>query len=153
MSKKMIIIIGAAALIFLLIIGAGFFVVMNKMASIQNQGVEKVAEEEEEEEEVVIGAVYSINTFLVNLADQGGKRYLRVKIDLEISDENLKEELDQRMPQIKDSILMILPAKKFDDIKDREGKTALRNEIIKKLNSFLTTGTITYAYFTEFVVQ
>ncbi len=152
MSKKTIIIIGAVALIFLLIIGAGFFIIMNKMAAIQNQSIEKVADEEVEEESL-IGEVYTLDTFVVNLADQGGKRYLRVKIDLEISDEKLKEELEQRMPQIKDSILMILPAKKFDNIKDEEGKIALRNEITEKLNSFLKTGTITYIYFTEFVVQ
>ena len=154
MSKKVIIIIGAGALIFLLIIGAGFFLIMNKMAAIQNHSIDKVAGEEVEvEEESSIGAVFPLDTFVVNLADQGGKRYLRVKIDLEISDEKLKEELDQRMPQIKDSILMILPAKKFDNIKDEEGKIALRNEITEKLNSFLKTGSITYIYFTEFVVQ
>ena len=152
MSKKTIIIVGAVALIFLFIIGAGFFLIMNKMATIQNQSIEKVADEEVEEKPL-IGAIYSLDTFVVNLADQGGKRYLRVKIDLEISDEKLKEELDQRLPQIKDSILMILPAKKFDNIKDEEGKIALRNEIIEKLNSFLKTGSITYVYFTEFVVQ
>ena len=152
MSKKVIIIIGAGALILLLIIGAGFFLIMNKMAAIQNQSIEKVADEEVEEESS-IGAVFPLDTFVVNLADQGGKRYLRVKIDLEISDEKLKEELEQRMPQIKDSILMILPAKKFDNIKNEEGKIALRNEITEKLNSFLKTGTITYIYFTEFVVQ
>jgi flagellar FliL protein len=48
---------------------------------------------------------------------------------------------------------MILPSKRFDDISSVEGKIALRDEILEKLNSLLKQGKITNIYFKEFVVQ
>jgi len=54
---------------------------------------------------------------------------------------------------MRDSILMILPSKRFEDIKTLEGKALLRNEIIAKLNSLFGGESIANLFFTEFVVQ
>jgi flagellar basal body-associated protein FliL len=48
---------------------------------------------------------------------------------------------------------MILPSKRFEEIASMEGKTALRDEIINKLNSLFPRTVITNIFFTEFVVQ
>jgi flagellar basal body-associated protein FliL len=48
---------------------------------------------------------------------------------------------------------MILPSKRFEDIASIEGKTALRDEIIGKLNSLFPSAVISDVFFTEFVVQ
>ena len=48
---------------------------------------------------------------------------------------------------------MILPTKEFEDINSVEGKIALRDEIITKLNSFSKDAIITNIYFVEFVIQ
>ena len=48
---------------------------------------------------------------------------------------------------------MILPTKRFDDIRTVEGKTSLRNEILAKLNSLLGLEGVANIYFTEFVIQ
>ena len=90
---------------------------------------------------------------IVNLADQGGKRYLRITMELELSAPELTAEIDKRLPQLRDAILMILPTKTYAEIGSTEGKIALRDELIAKLNSFLKTGTVTTIYFSEFVVQ
>ena len=63
------------------------------------------------------------------------------------------EELDKRLPQLRDAILMILPTKQYADISSTAGKIALRDEIMARLNSYLKKGQITTIYFTEFVVQ
>jgi flagellar FliL protein len=57
------------------------------------------------------------------------------------------------MPQVRDSILMILPSKQFVDISSVEGKIALRDEILANLNGFLLQGQVSKIYFKEFVVQ
>ena len=102
----------------------------------------------------VIRSVYSLDTFIVNLADKGGRRFLRVTMDLELKDESLAGEIDKRLSQIRDSILMIIPTKRFEDINSVEGKIALSDEIMTKLNSFLKDGSsITNIYFVEFVIQ
>ncbi len=157
MSKKVLIIIISCSVLMVGGMGAGFFIMWSKVSSLSQQAVPagEETEEEAEEEEAPpeIGPMFSLDTFIVNTADAGGTRYLRVTMDLELSEETLMEELQKRMPQIRDSILMILPTRKIADIQNIEGKIALRDEIKEKLNSFLQNGSITNLYFKEFVIQ
>jgi flagellar FliL protein len=74
-------------------------------------------------------------------------------MDLELGIPELESEIEKRLPQIRDSILMILPSKRFEDISPVDGKIALRDEILQTLNGFLAKGEITNIYFKEFVVQ
>jgi len=154
MSKKTIIIIIAAVLLVLAVIGGGFFMMWKMMTTTlqQNQvATEETIDAEEQANE--IKPLYSLDTFIVNLADQGGKRYLRVTMELEIDAIELSEEINQRLPQLRNSILMIVPSKSYQDIGTAEGKAALRDDLMAQMNSFLKTGQITNIYFTEFVVQ
>ena len=166
MSNKVLIIIIAVFVLMVGMMGAGFFFIWKQMnnavaqVQIQQQaGEEADTEETPAEQEVSIGPTYKLDTLIVNLADQGGKRYLRVTMEFELKPgENLEanevvEEIEKRLPQIRDTILMILPSKQYADIATTEGKIALRDEIIAKLNTFLKKGQITTIYFTEFVVQ
>jgi flagellar FliL protein len=89
----------------------------------------------------------------VNLADPGGKRYLRITIDLELDSDQLESEIKKRLPQVRDSILTILPTKRFADISSAKGKTALRDQMQERINGLLARGQITNIYFKEFVVQ
>lgn len=147
MTKKKLVIFIIIPLIFVSV-GAVSFVVWNKTSFFSSQ-TEKVPENNSE----VIRSVYSLDTFIVNLADKGGRRFLRVTMDLELKDESLAGEIDKRLSQIRDSILMIIPTKRFEDINSVEGKIALSDEIMTKLNSFLKDGSITNIYFVEFVIQ
>ena len=157
MSTKVLIIIIGVVVLIMGTMGAGFFVLWSKMSTamtqVQNANVTEAAEEEAEQEEVTIGPIYKLDTLIVNLADQGGKRYLRITMEFELSQPELVEEIEKRMPQLRDSILMILPTKTYAEISSTQGKIALRDEILAKLNSFLKTGSITTIYFSEFVVQ
>ena len=148
MTKKNIFTVITIAVLFLGTMLAGFFVIYDKISSLELED-----KEVPENNLVGLGSIYSLDTFIVNLADQGGKRYLRVTMDLELSSEELTEELSNRIPQITDSILTLLPTKKLEDICSVKGKIALRDEIMTKLNKFLTKGRITKIYFKEFVIQ
>jgi len=74
-------------------------------------------------------------------------------MDLELVAPNDADKLTERLPQVRDRVLMILPSKRFEDIASMEGKTALRSEVINKLNSLFAKSVISNIYFTEFVVQ
>jgi flagellar FliL protein len=74
-------------------------------------------------------------------------------MDLELAAPADTEKLNQRLPQVRDRILMLLPSKRFADISSIEGKTALRDEMIGKLNGLFSRSVITDIFFTEFVVQ
>ena len=103
--------------------------------------------------EKLLGPIFPLDTFIVNLADKGGKRYLRITLDLELDSEELESEVAKRLPQVRDSILTILPTKRFEDISSAKGKIALRDQMLERINGLLARGQITNIYFKEFVVQ
>jgi flagellar FliL protein len=100
-----------------------------------------------------MGFIYSMKPFIVNLADDSGGRYLKVKFEMELNSKDLVPEVEKRMPQLTDSVIMLLSSRKYEDIVTYEGKDRMRNEIMLRLNSFLSTGFIRKIYFTEFVMQ
>jgi len=152
MSKTVLIIIISVAVLFMGMVGAGFFILWNKISQVPVDP-SKVAEMAVEEEENVIGPLYPLDTMIVNLSDDGGKRYLRVTMALELSDPESVDTIESRLPQIRDAVLMILPTKTYDDVSTTDGKIALRNQVMEKINTLMTKGRVNNIYFTEFVVQ
>ncbi|UCG07323.1 MAG: flagellar basal body-associated FliL family protein [Desulfobacterales bacterium] len=153
MSTK--ILVSLVAILFVVMLGltAGLFMIWTKLSTADAVAKEAAAAKNPQAVTQSLGTIFSLDTFIVNLADESGKRYLRITMDLELSNDKLVEEMKRRLPQMRDGILMILPTKRFEDIRTVEGKTRLRNEIIAKLNSLLGHGSITNIFFTEFVVQ
>ena len=153
MSKKAIIILTSVALLFMALVGGGFFMMWTKIASLMPP--EEATEENLDGtgEAVAVGEMFPLDTFVVNLADAGGKRYLRATMQLELTPEEHQETLEQRLPQIRDVVLTILPTKEFEDIRTVEGKSALRTEILDGLNEILNGKIVANIYFTEFVIQ
>ena len=153
MSKKAIIILSAVAFVFMALVGGGFFMMWTKIASLAPPE-EAAADNPEDAVEVpAVGDMFPLETFVVNLADAGGKRYLRATMQLELAPEEHPETLEKRLPQIRDIVLTILPTKEFNDIRTVEGKSALRTEILDRLNEILNGKIIANLYFTEFVIQ
>ncbi len=156
MSKKVIILISVAGILFMGAIGGGFFMLWSKMSQMNAAGSEVTLQEEGEtdaEEESTIGPMYSLDSFVVNLAEEGSNRYLRVTMEFELDNETLQTEIEQRLPQVRNAMLMILPSQKVADLNTVDGKIVLRDRIMDEVNDFLTTGEVTNIYFTEFVIQ
>jgi flagellar protein FliL len=101
----------------------------------------------------LIGTMWPIDPFIVNLADNQGERYLKVVMQLEVSDPLVSAQLEQLKPKLRDNVMDLLTAKSYAELMDSGGKQRLRDEIVLRLNSFLTKGRIVKVYFTEFVIQ
>ena len=151
MSNKLIFLIVAVLLVVTLGLAGGFFMMWNKLSDLNTQA--NAAVEDQQDQTAALGTLFPLDTFIVNLADQERSRYLRVTMDLELAAATDTRKLAERLPQIRDRILMLLPSKRFADISSMEGKTALRDEIISKLNGLFLEKVITDIFFTEFVVQ
>jgi len=164
MSNKVLLILMGLVLVLVLGMGGGMFMIWSKLSAVSPKAVvpetgAEVTPDKAKPEE--IGAVVSVDTFIVNLADPGGNRYLRVTMDLELAGKpadksggkTAGDELAKRMPQIRDAILMILSTKRYADISTTEGKTALREEILNSANGLLASSQISRIYFKEFVIQ
>ncbi|UOD33808.1 flagellar basal body-associated FliL family protein [Deferribacteraceae bacterium V6Fe1] len=100
-----------------------------------------------------IGPLYSFDSFIVNLADPGGTRYLKVSMQAELDSDKLADEIEKRKPQIRDIILTVLSSKTYAEVSTAQGKLALKQEIMRRINLTLTSGAIRSIYFTEFVSQ
>lgn len=155
-KSKMKLILIPVVLIFLVVLVVGGakmgFLPIPGLAPKQEES-EKEKEAEPQQPESSMGFNYPMKPFIVNLADQSGGRYLKVRFDLELDSKNLVPEVEQRLAQLTDSVIMLLSSKTYKDLASYEGKDRMRREIILRLNSFLTTGSIRKIYFTEFVMQ
>jgi flagellar basal body-associated protein FliL len=97
--------------------------------------------------------VFEWEPLLVNLADAGGKRYLKVTMKFELSDPKLHEEITERDYEMKDAMIMVLSSKEYDDISTAGGKAHLKQEILNRLNKIVKNGQVKEIYFTDFIVQ
>jgi len=99
-----------------------------------------------------MGPILDLDPFIVNLADSE-PRFLKVTIKLEMDGPLAKTEVSERLPQVRDAILILLTSKESQSLKPTAGKLQLRDEIMQRINSLLASGQARNAYFTEFVVQ
>jgi flagellar FliL protein len=98
-------------------------------------------------------AIMGLEPFLVNLADKDARRYLKVKIDLEVDNEKVAKELEKSMPRIRDQLIFLLSSKSYQDIATPDGKHQLKKEILERLAATPHGKKISGAFFTEFVAQ
>lgn len=101
----------------------------------------------------LIGALWPMEPFIVNLLDNQGERYLKIVMQIELSDQAALAELEQLKPKLRDNILDLLTAKTYAELMEPGGKQRLRDEIAMRLNSYLTKAKIMKIYFTDFVIQ
>lgn len=103
--------------------------------------------------EVVQGHIVPLDPFVVNLAEPSEVTYLKITLNLEVESENASVEIQTKMPQIRDAILMLLTSKTAEDVKDTGGKLKLQDDMVARINHFIQTGKVKAVYFTEFVMQ
>ena len=166
-KKKLPVKIIIIALAVVLVLGgatAGYFVFVGHKgnSSGQEDTGKEVKKEQVKEEgskkgngegEGISRNMKQLDPFIVNLADAEGQRYLKAVIQLELDNASLEGEIQGKLPQIRDEILMILSNKTFDDVSTTAGKRMVKREIASAVNKYLTGGQVTQVYFTEFVVQ
>ena len=100
------------------------------------------------------GPIVAYPPFLVNLADPGGSRYLKTTLSIELSKEkNFPAEVLAKEPRIKDIVISVLASKTFNEVSTHQGKIALKQEMLRKLNTIMSSGRIVDIYITEFVIQ
>jgi len=131
-----LVVLGAAA-------GGGLYVFNNVLG----------AKKETAKAPPVIGSLWSLDPFIVNLLDNNGERYLKVVMQFEVGDPSIIQELDLVKPRVRDGILDLLSSKTLADLSDALGKQRLREEIILRVNNSISRGRISKVYFTEFVIQ
>ncbi len=104
-------------------------------------------------EKPAVITIWPMEAFIINIAETNGERYLKIVVQLEVSDPDVVTELEQLKPRLRDSILDLLTPKTYKELMDLSGKQRLREEIAGRINNILQRGKVTKVYFTDFVVQ
>ena len=156
-GSKLLLIVIIVLLLILLIVGGlvAYFLLSGGDEEQENQPQEpqKIEKKKKVENMTEIGPIYPLDQFIVNLVSNNSSRYLKCKIDLELDSPELQQEVDKKLPAIRDLIIRILSSKTVEEIQTAKGKEKLKEEIKRKINELLTTGEIRHVYFTEFVIQ
>jgi flagellar protein FliL len=121
------------------------------------------------------GVMIDTGTKIINLAEPGGRRYIRIGVVLEFvppeEDPEAKPApegeaaaaspaidafttaINAKLPMINDTVITLLSSKSFEELYTTEGKEALRHTIMEKIQSLMPDDKLLGVYFTEFVVE
>ncbi len=154
-QKKKLIIVIIVAVFLLLAVTAGttFFLLQ------QNSSKEETATHTDRvpvpavKDAATIGPMIDIEEFVVNIISADTPHYVKASLSLELNAVEARPETEQRMPQIRDAVLLLIGNKTFEELQDLQGKKQLKAELKSRINSFLQTGSVKAIYFTNFVVQ
>ncbi|MGX2983478.1 flagellar basal body-associated FliL family protein [Helicobacter sp. 23-1045] len=100
-----------------------------------------------------IGPIFQLDQFIVNLLSQGGRRYLKISIGLEMTTANLENELNAKRALVRDIIIGILSSKSPEDISTTRGKDKMKEEIVQRLNENLVDGKIRNVFISDMAIQ
>ncbi len=100
------------------------------------------------------GTLVDLQEIVVTLAgDSARPRYLRLGVNIETADEEIKMELDAKRPQLRDAVIMALSDKTAAMLSTPEGKKRLREEIFSRASELSPEGGVLNVFFTDLVVQ
>jgi flagellar protein FliL len=101
---------------------------------------------------------YSMDEFLVNLADEGGKRFFKVKLFIgyeptKKKEKNMLAELEEKKPIIRDVINSVLRAKKSTDLATQQNVDDLKKELLTRMAPYFENGRVNNIYFNDILIQ
>lgn len=98
-----------------------------------------------------------LETFVVNLADEDGRTFLRIGIDLGLAKapgkEKEKENEVTPVALVRDTILSVLMARSSGELANPEGKEKLKSDLMRTLVQRAPELKVQEIYFTEFLLQ
>jgi flagellar FliL protein len=101
---------------------------------------------------------FPLESITVNLqSDDGAMHYLRTGLTLKLRDEKTQAKLTERMPEIRSRVLLLLSAKRPEDLATVEGKRTLASDLRTAIETTASSAEqpvhVDEVLFTEFVVQ
>lgn len=150
-SKKKWFLIGGS-LVMAVVAGVAIFFFMSGRGE-SEEGGEDGEKTHSAETAKKIHAIYHMEPLIVNIHDGAELRYLKVRLEFEISNPEAKAEIDPLLTPMQDAILVLLSGKQMEEITTTDGKNKLKEEIMACVGKIVPPQKITRVYFTDFVVQ
>lgn len=105
--------------------------------------------------------VLALEPMVVNLADAGGRSYLRAAVSLRIRDENTEKKEEKKDPKavdgaaaaLRDTTLSVLSSQTSDNLLQPDSRDTLKKKLDDQYKLHNTESRVLEIYFTEFLVQ
>ena len=150
------------------IVGGGFFVLSTQhaeqLAAAYSSGGEGDGEggSEVAAESMAPPQYHSMDPkFVISFNDDSGSRFMQFSVEVMTRDKDVIKKIEEHMPVIRSSLLMLFGNQKYDQMLTREGKEKLLatttddiNATLQKISGSATPLTaVEESYFTSFVIQ
>jgi flagellar FliL protein len=184
LPTKLIPIIGAAVVALAIGGGAGWYVGSGAAApksEAAHEAQHEAPKEKETPHEAPKGAKsgpepmpysYAIKDRVVNLADPGARRYLKVSLSLDVLEHSAEAAKRKAPPsaeeqkkfqeefkglfdaKVNDVLTTVLSAKRVDEVTSNDGRERVREELKEKINALMPKDEqVSRVYLTDFIVQ
>jgi flagellar FliL protein len=102
--------------------------------------------------ELPVKATVPLGSVVVNVKGEG-RRYLKVSVDVGVTDAKEAKEVEERKPQVLDLLITVLSSKDVSELTSGEGRAALKEELLAGMRDEVGLEHVSRVFFTEFVIQ
>lgn len=162
-SKKKLIIIVLVAILLLSGIGAGVYYFFIHKSSVETNSGEPApstsAETSKKDSKSKPPVFLALESFTVNLrmAQDESQQYLQIGITLELRSDKSVDPVKQRIPQVRNRVLMLLTNSKGSELSTLEGKEKLVEDMKTQINALypqmINDAPVLGVFFTSFIIQ
>jgi flagellar FliL protein len=119
-------------------------------AQLAGQAMPEPSDAQESSQGVIVG----LEEIIVTLQGNGdAPHYLRINVNLEVDSQKTAALVTERLPQLRDAVILVLSSKKAAELITPEGNLAIRAEIMRKLAEKLPANSLRNIYFSDLVIQ
>lgn len=149
-GKKKLILFGAIGLVVLLAAGGGAYFFLFMGGEPETPAGEPGQPVPEVQEPVVF---YDLPEMTVNLSTDGRTTYLKVRIALEVKDEETVAQIEPFLPRILDAFQIYLRELRPADLEGSAGLFRLKEELLRRINLSVYPARVDGVLFKEILVQ
>ncbi len=118
-----------------------------------SHGKDDKKEASKSESNIDFGQTYQFKPFHLNLGNPLENRYIRLELSVEYKGgDSQKEEIERRLPQLRDAIVAVTSKKTREGLVNQDGKDQLRKEILIRLNRYMSQP-IESVYITDMLIE
>lgn len=162
-KSKMVIIIVAVVLVLVIVVGGALAFLMLKGGEQEaadghaDAHAAKPADKKKAAahgaDDLTVGPMFAVDGLIINLMSEGGARYAKLSVALELDVQELAPEMLAKKAMVTDIIITVMSSKTAEELMNLKGKEGVKTEIMEKVNERLKDGRVKNVYFTNFVVQ
>ncbi|HEX5656579.1 MAG TPA: flagellar basal body-associated FliL family protein [Polyangiales bacterium] len=99
------------------------------------------------------GPLLALESMVTNMAEPDSDRYLKVSMQLRLTSEAARPEVEAQLVPVRNQILLYLSSLTVSDTSGADNKYLIQKKVKRIANEAMPSSRVTQVYFTEFVIQ